>query len=213
MSVGFDADTTGKLNTGAQGPRLSQPYSRPSDAQSSALGTAGGSEPKEEPDSSSHRACVWSARDFSRQPAGANDRHGQSASQDRIAEPRLQHPSPRDVRTDGRRLSEETDRAASQSGVGRGKRSQIEIRSPRNSRRSAQAENHAAQNRIVRGALYFSTYEFSHRCAGRPARSRWCKFLRIVLFEACSAFTRVAACTLALSPIRDALIEGSNASC
>src|SRR6266404_4764752 len=27
--------------------------------------------------------------------------------------------------------------------------------------------------------------------------------LRIVLFEACSAFTRVAACTLALSPIRD----------
>src|SRR5882724_2288332 len=32
--------------------------------------------------------------------------------------------------------------------------------------------------------------------------------LRIVLFEACSAVTRVAACTLALSPIRDTLIEG-----
>src|SRR3979411_57315 len=32
--------------------------------------------------------------------------------------------------------------------------------------------------------------------------------LHIVLFEACSAFTRVAACTLALSPIRDTLIEG-----
>ena len=31
---------------------------------------------------------------------------------------------------------------------------------------------------------------------------------RIVLFEACSAFTHVAACTLALSPIRDTLIEG-----
>src|SRR5215471_16544799 len=30
----------------------------------------------------------------------------------------------------------------------------------------------------------------------------------IDLFEACSAFTRVAACTLALSPIRDTLIEG-----
>jgi hypothetical protein len=29
-----------------------------------------------------------------------------------------------------------------------------------------------------------------------------------VLFEACSAFTRVAACTLALPPIRDTLIEG-----
>src|SRR6266516_875431 len=32
--------------------------------------------------------------------------------------------------------------------------------------------------------------------------------LRIVLFEDCSAFTRVAARTLALSPIRDTLIEG-----
>src|SRR5262249_22009613 len=32
--------------------------------------------------------------------------------------------------------------------------------------------------------------------------------LRIVLFEACSALTRVAACTLALSPIRDTPIEG-----
>jgi hypothetical protein len=32
--------------------------------------------------------------------------------------------------------------------------------------------------------------------------------LRIVLFEACSAFTQVTACTLALSPIRDTLIEG-----
>src|SRR5260221_4680631 len=32
--------------------------------------------------------------------------------------------------------------------------------------------------------------------------------LCIVLFEACSAFTRVTACTLAPSPIRDALSEG-----
>src|SRR6516165_7324145 len=32
--------------------------------------------------------------------------------------------------------------------------------------------------------------------------------LHIVLFGACSAFTRVAACTLALSPNRDTLIEG-----
>src|SRR5438445_9477262 len=31
--------------------------------------------------------------------------------------------------------------------------------------------------------------------------------LRIVLFEACSAFIRVTACTLALSPIRDTLTE------
>src|ERR1700680_5230038 len=32
--------------------------------------------------------------------------------------------------------------------------------------------------------------------------------LHIVLFEACSAFTRVATCTLARSPIRDPLPEG-----
>src|SRR5215471_15095913 len=32
--------------------------------------------------------------------------------------------------------------------------------------------------------------------------------LHIVVFEVCSAFTRVAACPLALSPIRDTLIEG-----
>src|SRR5271169_3666332 len=32
--------------------------------------------------------------------------------------------------------------------------------------------------------------------------------LRIVLYEDCPAFTRVAACTFALSPIRDTLIEG-----
>src|SRR6476659_8322255 len=32
--------------------------------------------------------------------------------------------------------------------------------------------------------------------------------LHIDIFEACSAFTRVAACTLALSPIRDTLVEG-----
>ena len=32
--------------------------------------------------------------------------------------------------------------------------------------------------------------------------------LHIVLFETCSAFTQVAACTLALSPIRDTIIEG-----
>src|SRR3984893_1358515 len=32
--------------------------------------------------------------------------------------------------------------------------------------------------------------------------------LHIFLFEACSMFSRVAACTLALSPIRGTLIEG-----
>ena len=47
----------------------------------------------------------------------------------------------------------------------------------------------------------------SSRCISLPRKG--CRVgLRIVLFEDCSAFTRVAACTLALSPIRDTLIEG-----
>jgi hypothetical protein len=39
-------------------------------------------------------------------------------------------------------------------------------------------------------------------------RIRSVGLLRIVLFEDCSAFTRVTACTLVLSPIRDTLSEG-----
>src|ERR1700752_380574 len=58
------------------------------------------------------------------------------------------------------------------------------------------------------------------RCSGwayssliSPGRSSLPRYggrvgLHIDLFEACSAFTRVAACTLARSPIRDPLIEG-----
>jgi hypothetical protein len=58
------------------------------------------------------------------------------------------------------------------------------------------------------------------RCSGRASSSlisprrvslprKGCRVgLHIVLFEACSAFTRVAACALALSPNRDTLIEG-----
>src|SRR5258708_5327513 len=40
-------------------------------------------------------------RRLSRQPARADDRHRQSASEDRIAKPRVQRPSPRDARADG----------------------------------------------------------------------------------------------------------------
>src|SRR5450756_451781 len=47
----------------------------------------------------------------------------------------------------------------------------------------------------------------SSRCISLPRKG--CRVgLRIVLFEDCSAFTQVTACTLALSPIRDTLIEG-----
>ena len=56
----------------------------------------------------------------------------------------------------------------------------------------------AASGRIT--SLISSRRSFPERVVGSG--------LRIVLFEPCSAFTRVAACTLALPPIRDTLMEG-----
>jgi len=52
-------------------------------------------------------------------------------------------------------------------------------------------------------------YQFAQSPSRISLPRKGCRVgLRIVLFEACSAFTRVAACTLALSPIRDTLSEG-----
>ena len=52
-------------------------------------------------------------------------------------------------------------------------------------------------------------YCFAHSPSRISLPRKGCRVgLRIVLFEACSAFTRVTACTLALSPIRDTLTEG-----
>src|SRR6187399_3115763 len=54
----------------------------------------------------------------------------------------------------------------------------------------------------------FTTYCVCLELRSLPSTGSCRVDLRIVLFEDCSAFTRVAACTLALSPIRDTLIEG-----
>ena len=59
---------------------------------------------EEEPSSRSRGARVRRSADLTGRPDRADDRNCQSASKDRIAEPRLQHPSPRDPRTDGRRM-------------------------------------------------------------------------------------------------------------
>jgi hypothetical protein len=54
-----------------------------------------------------------------------------------------------------------------------------------------------------------STYRFAHFVQTYQSSPKGCGVdLRIVLFEDCSAFTRVAACILALSPIRGTLIKG-----
>src|SRR5262249_37220624 len=52
-------------------------------------------------------------------------------------------------------------------------------------------------------------YCFAHSPSRISLPRKGCRVgLRIVLFEACSAFTRVTACTLALSPIHDTHSDG-----
>src|ERR1700680_2513985 len=52
-------------------------------------------------------------------------------------------------------------------------------------------------------------YHFAHSPVRVSLPRKGCRVgLRIVLFEACSAFTRVTACTIALFPIRDTLTRG-----
>ena len=104
-----------------------------------------GSKPEEEQDSSSHRACVWSSADLSRQPAGAHDRHRQSASQDRIAEPRVQRPPPRDVGADSHSMREKSacaalNRTPSANGGALPASDHLSI-----AHRSAQADDHATK--------------------------------------------------------------------
>ena len=65
--------------------------------------------------------------------------------------------------------------------------------------------------RLVTGLLACGSGRSASRVIGTASRSLSAPRrvgLRIVLFEACSAFTRVTACTLALSPIRDTHSEG-----
>ena len=76
--------------------------------QPSAVGGADASEPRQEQNPRSHRACVRSAAEFRRRPDRAHDRHRAGARQDRLAEPRLQHSPPRDAGTDGRGMRVES---------------------------------------------------------------------------------------------------------
>src|SRR3954452_11842450 len=54
-------------------------------------------EPRQEPDTRSHRACVRSAAERAGRSDRANDRHRAGARQDRLAEPGLQHSPPGDA--------------------------------------------------------------------------------------------------------------------
>jgi hypothetical protein len=79
---------------------------RPRSAQSSEDRRGGESE--KESGSCSRRARVRCSADLTGRSDRADDRNRQSTSKDRIAKPRLQHPSSRDTRTDGRRMKVES---------------------------------------------------------------------------------------------------------
>src|SRR5262249_40638467 len=64
-----------------------------------AVFSASANEPRQEPDTRSHRACVRSAAERAWRSDRANDRHGAGARQDRLTEPGLQHSPPGDART------------------------------------------------------------------------------------------------------------------
>src|ERR1700684_4030964 len=76
----------------------------PRDPQSSALEGADEREPPEEQGSGPHRARVRCSTELAGRPDRADNRHRAGASQNRTAEPCLQHPPACDAGTDGRRI-------------------------------------------------------------------------------------------------------------
>ena len=84
LSLGRDRGQT-------QGARPAQPHPPARHPQPSAVGCTNASEPRQEYNPRSRRACVRSAADHLGRPDRANDRYRASARQDRFAEPRLQH--------------------------------------------------------------------------------------------------------------------------
>src|SRR5262249_9824120 len=91
--------SVGRNRGQTQGQRLQQPDSSTRSAQPCAVFGASASEPRQEPDTRSHRACVRVAAERAGRSDRANDRHGAGARQDRLTEPGLQHSPPGDART------------------------------------------------------------------------------------------------------------------
>ena len=92
LSIGRDRVQT-------QGQWLQQSDSSTRSVQPSAVFNASASEPCQEPNTRSHRACVRSAAERAGRADRANDRHHAGARKDRLAEPGLQHSPPGDAGT------------------------------------------------------------------------------------------------------------------
>ena len=98
-----------------QGQRLQEPDSPTRSAQSPAIFGARASEPRQEPDTRSYRACVRGAAERAGRSDRAHDWHGAGARQDRLAEPGLQHSPPGDAGTARRGMRGEVPRSFNRS--------------------------------------------------------------------------------------------------
>ena len=132
--------------------RLAQPDSSAREPQSSAIAGAGEREPPEEQSSGSHRARIRCSTEFAGWPDRADDRHRAGKSQNRTAEPRLQHPPVGDAATDGCSIRESVP-DASQAGARRTKQSLLTTNyEPKSPLRRA-GDRSDEKLVIVRGAL------------------------------------------------------------
>ena len=117
VNVFADSLSLGRDRGEAQGRRLQQPYSSARHPQPSAVGCTNASEPRQEQNPRSHRACVRSAAEFRRRPDGAHDRYHAGARQDWLAEPGLQHSPFRNIAADRRDMKMEWARSAQKTGA------------------------------------------------------------------------------------------------
>src|SRR5450759_4379939 len=93
----------------------------------------------------SSRGLIRRRFTISRQPARADDRHRQSASEDRIAEPRVQRPPPRDAGADGCSMRVKSACAARNGAPGGYSGAAPPSDHLSIGRRSARADDHAAK--------------------------------------------------------------------
>src|SRR5207253_9449578 len=145
LSVGRDRGQT-------QGQCLQQSDSSTRSAQPSAVFGASASEPRKEPNTRSHRACVRSAAERAGRSDRANDRHRAGARQDRLAEPDLQHSPPGDAGTARRGMKTGSRLQCSNRSSGRKKEAGKTIE---NRTQPELVPNQASKSNIVRGALEF----------------------------------------------------------
>ena len=110
------------------------------------------SEPRQEPDTRSHRACVRGAAERAGRSDRANDRHRAGARQDRLAEPGLQHSPPGDAGTARRGMKTVESSAVFQPKQRAEKGSREDGKSIENRTQPELVPNQASKSTIVRGA-------------------------------------------------------------